>query len=356
MTLGTFFDIRSNSLNSLRLILATVVIVSHSWPIGGFDGEPHLGTMNYGEIAVAGFFAVSGYLITGSRMNNNFVQFTRARFLRIFPAYWVCLLLTAFLAAPIAASTRGGWTTQEAIEYIYNNASLVIRQWTIGGTLDGAPRSDSWNGPVWTLMYEFACYIFIGILLSIPMLRNKWAILAVFALSTATCTGIRVFGLHDSGISAKIQNASQFLTYFLAGAVIYAFRHSLSSSKTTILTALAVAIGGIASNLGDIVAPIGIAYCCIWISARFPRMIVERIGNGSIDVSYGMYIYGWVVGQLAILVGVERYGITVLIIATVLATVPFAIASWFAIEKPALRLKRTHRPVAAKAHRNTEIQ
>lgn len=355
MTLGSFFDIRSNSLNTLRLLLATTVIVSHSWPMGGYDGEPHLGTMNYGEIAVAGFFAVSGYLITGSRLNNNFKQYSRARFLRIFPGFWVCLVVVAFIASPIAAATRGGWTLQDATGYIYNNASLVIRQWTIGGTLEGAPRADSWNGPIWTLMYEFGCYIFVGILLGIPKLQNKWIIVAAFVASTASCIGIRIVDLPDSGILAKAQNATQFLTYFLAGSVVYIYRHSISSSRLTMLAALTASVAGIAWDLGDIVAPLGIAYLCIWVSARFPRIIVERIGDGTIDISYGMYIYGWVVAQLAILAGVERYGIAILALATVLATVPVATASWFAVEKQALRFKRKPQAMTVSDSRTTEI-
>src|SRR3712207_9395911 len=61
------FPSRRNSLNFLRLVLATLVIVSHAWPLGGLGEDPHVGAVTLGYFAVAGFFAISGWLITESR-------------------------------------------------------------------------------------------------------------------------------------------------------------------------------------------------------------------------------------------------------------------------------------------------
>ncbi|WP_161634018.1 acyltransferase [Williamsia sp. D3] len=194
MTLGDFFNSRANSLNSLRLLFAALVIVSHSWPVGGFGSDPKLGDLKLGEFAVAAFFAISGFLITASKqrfnekpggtIRNDLVPYFRARVLRIFPGFWVCLVLTAFVAAPIAGAVRGGWSIDSAISYVVKNVTLLIRQWTVGDTLDGAPYPGAWNGPLWTLVYEFACYIMIAALFTIPPFRNRWVVLGVFAAFT----------------------------------------------------------------------------------------------------------------------------------------------------------------------------
>ncbi|MBJ7291656.1 acyltransferase [Williamsia sp.] len=356
MNLGQFFDIRANSLNSLRLLFATVVIVSHSWPVAGVSGEPYLGDMNYGEIAVAGFFAISGFLITGSRLNNDLVSYSRARLLRIFPGFWVCLAVSAFVAAPIAATVRGGWTVADALGYVYSNVTLVIRQWTIGGTLDGAPRTDSWNGPVWTLMYEFSCYILIGALFTIPRLRSRWVVLTAFAFFTLGCVAVKLGVLPDTGLGAKMENATQFGALFFAGAVTFMFRDRIPASTFVFVGALFISVASIAANWGDVIAPLGVAYLCIWISARFPRLLVERIGDGSIDISYGMYVYGWAVQQLVVLATLDQYGIGVMIAASVIGTVPIATLSWFAIEKPALRFKNTRQPVEVRETMGSETR
>jgi hypothetical protein len=55
------------------------------------------------------FFAISGFLITSSwlgnpRLGNYFV----ARGLRILPGLWVCLVITAFVIAPVGVAIQGG--------------------------------------------------------------------------------------------------------------------------------------------------------------------------------------------------------------------------------------------------------
>nr|WP_245858235.1 acyltransferase family protein [Sphingomonas guangdongensis] len=55
----------ANSLDLLRLIAASAVIVGHSWPILGQPDPPLLGT-SVNALGVFAFFAISGYLITKS--------------------------------------------------------------------------------------------------------------------------------------------------------------------------------------------------------------------------------------------------------------------------------------------------
>ena len=96
-SLGAAFDPRNNSLNALRLVFASMVIVSHAWPLGGFGRDPQIGGIAVGRWAVAGFFVISGYLIASSRGRTPFLTFLWRRFLRIFPGLWVCLLVTVLV-------------------------------------------------------------------------------------------------------------------------------------------------------------------------------------------------------------------------------------------------------------------
>ena len=100
-----------NSLGFLRLVLACLVIFDHAFPLGGFGPDilysVTRGQASLGSIAVAGFFAISGYLIAKSGMSADVIQFMWRRFLRIFPAYWVVLLLTALIVAPLLWLAQG---------------------------------------------------------------------------------------------------------------------------------------------------------------------------------------------------------------------------------------------------------
>src|SRR5580658_74946 len=94
-------DLRNNSIGFLRFLFATMVIWSHAYGNGGFGYDP-LARLNpngatAGFLGVGGFFVLSGFLITRSYETVNSVgRFIWHRFLRIFPGFWVCLVVTAF--------------------------------------------------------------------------------------------------------------------------------------------------------------------------------------------------------------------------------------------------------------------
>ena len=81
-------------MGSLRLLLAISVLIAHSGPISGFS-------LIGGIEAVEIFFIISGFymaLILNTKYVgvNSYYLFITNRFLRIFPTYWLVLLLTTF--------------------------------------------------------------------------------------------------------------------------------------------------------------------------------------------------------------------------------------------------------------------
>ncbi len=94
-TIDSSFDSQRNSLNFLRIVLAIAVVFSHAISIGSFGTENMLGKTTLGTMAVYGFFGLSGYLITASASRNHVGRFLWKRFLRIYPAFWVCLTVRA---------------------------------------------------------------------------------------------------------------------------------------------------------------------------------------------------------------------------------------------------------------------
>ena len=98
--LGARLDGRDNALNFLRLVLASAVIVGHAYPLGGHGASRIEGLSG---LAVDGFFALSGFLIAGSRMRLPMHDFLLRRCLRILPGFWACLVVTAFVFAPLSS-------------------------------------------------------------------------------------------------------------------------------------------------------------------------------------------------------------------------------------------------------------
>ena len=69
MKLAHVFDPRNNALNLFRLGLAAEVMLFHSWPVTGRT-PPHLLLQLLFAVDGHGFFAISGFLITASWVND----------------------------------------------------------------------------------------------------------------------------------------------------------------------------------------------------------------------------------------------------------------------------------------------
>ena len=347
-SIGQTFDSRSNALNLIRLILALLVIVSHSIVLGGYPRSEVLwGRATLGEIAVNGFFAISGFLIAASAQRNSVPRYLWQRVLRIFPAFWVCLLLTAAVAGPIgwAAHSKGSLAdyftaSSGPVRYVIVNSLLLVRQTQISGTPDHIPYPLIWNGSIWTLWPEFLCYLMLAALAFTKVLGRRRVVLVLWLLSWVVAAGIDLTGgvdvPTDSGfVHFILKVLIRFTPIFFAGAVIWLYRDKVPDNRYLFTAALLIFVGGTFLPHPDLVGP-ALGYVCLWASIHMPG---KSIGS-KYDISYGVYIYAFVVAQLFTLWHVNKWGYLPYTALTTLVTLALAGLSCVFVEQPALRLKR----------------
>ena len=149
-----------NNFGVLRLVFAALVIISHSPELVDGNRSRELltrlfGTLSFGEVAVDGFFLVSGYLITKSFAERpDWYSYVTKRVLRIFPGYtiafWVCIIIIAPLAGHSGSSFRN---------FSHNLLrNITLSQPDIPDVFNGMPFP-ALNGAMWTIPYEFRCYL-----------------------------------------------------------------------------------------------------------------------------------------------------------------------------------------------------
>ncbi|MBY6437554.1 acyltransferase [Rhodococcus kroppenstedtii] len=333
-TAGTVFDPRNNSLNALRLALAVTVVVSHTWPLGGYGPDPRLGDRTLGSIAVAGFFAISGYLITMSRMSGrSTASFYRARVLRIYPGFLAAMVMVAAFFGPLYSTTTdsGPYDLSSAVAYVVRNSLLYIRQWGIDGTLETAPYPVTWNGSAWTLFFEFVCYVAIGVAVSMVPERALPAAVGVGGLVACVISGLAV----HTGMS--IQPDLVFLcsvsSFFAAGSLLFLYRDRCRLHPVGAFISALVCVASAAVGLFGVLAPVPLAYLVMYLGAALP---LRRLGRTH-DLSYGIYIYAFPVQQMVTTLGRGMPLLAHFAISLAVTTV-FAVGSWFLVERPSLRL------------------
>jgi peptidoglycan/LPS O-acetylase OafA/YrhL len=336
-TIAERFDPRANSLNAVRLALALLVIAWHAFPLSGHEIAWEPLRQFLGETAVDGFFAISGFLIVGSWTRNpQWGRFLLARALRIFPAFWICLIVTAFAIAPLATmavtgATYAGALSPDNVGYVIKNAALRIFQPRIDGTPVGVPFTESWNGSLWTLWWEFLCYLGVLVLGVLGLLRRRWLIPALFAAATLSLIPT-AYGPIDNFLAVS---AARFGVMFLAGAILQVYAHRVPLTWPIVAVAGAIAAGTMLLPDYRLLGALPLGYAVFGLGAllKSPRLRFEQ------DLSYGTYIYGFPVQQLLASLRVYEWGVIAYILLSMIITLVLAAASWFFIERNALKLK-----------------
>ncbi|MCA2255029.1 acyltransferase [Mycobacterium intracellulare] len=339
MTLGQVFNGGNNALNAWRLVLAAEVMLWHCWPVTG--RMPPAATLQLlFSIGVDGFFAISGFLITRSWLDDPHVRdYLTARALRILPGYYACLIVTAFAFAPLSVALQGGSVGELVcsggpLEYVLKNSAVAYVHLDVGGTPSGIPHSGLWNGSLWSLVWEVICYLAVAGVGLAGLAHHRWVSPAILVVATGLATAMPPMTF--PGVWTIPQIAVRSAIMFAAGAVLYQWREVIPARWP--LVGVSVVIVLASSMLPDYrtVAALPLAYAII-VSGALLKSSRLRLRT---DLSYGVYIYAFPTQQLLAVCGLARLQPVAFFLVAAAATLPVAAASWFLIEKPSMALKR----------------
>lgn len=338
-----------NRFGLARLALATTVIVSHAPYL--LDGSQHreplfalTGQITFGELAVLGFFFVSGVLVTANYATTpNLAQFCRKRAARILPGFAAAYLMTLFVAGPLTGGTLATLLGQPGLEAA---ARLVLLQPpTLQGAFHGAP-DPRMNNAMWTIPYEVACYLVTAILGAAALLHAPRVQLWLLCLVTllVLTEPWQALPPETQAMLGNPRQAVRLLQTFLIGAGFFHHRarivlHGPAAALAAIAYAGMVFVPGLLFS----VAPICGGYALLWLVFAGRPGLIGSIGLQT-DISYGLYLYGWPVQNalVCLMPGLQPWTLA-------FATLPIAAAaaylSWIAVERPAMRHSRQAAPI-----------
>lgn len=332
---------RHNNLNLIRFVLASGVIFSHSYPIlHSFASEPWAqfsrSTGSIGDLAVLGFFFLSGYLISKSAVRNpDPVIFLRSRMLRIGPALGAAVCLLVFVLGPAL-------TSKTLTEYFHSPATYHylltgILNHNAGLTLPGVFERNAIsevNLPLWTLSSEWTMY-FLALLVMLALrgqsfIRNlhasAWVMLGIALLVTSQMFPLPWMYSLRWGLA------------FLAGGLVYAFRQRilLSIPVAAIILSVDLTLVRLAPHIGKPLLPFALFYFLLVVGFH-PKLHVAGFHKFG-DMSYGLYIYAWPIQQL---LAPKFNWPPALFFASYILVIPIAATSWHLLEKRCLSLKHS---------------
>ncbi len=336
---------RANNYDFIRLVAATLVLVSHAFPLtmGDNSSEPlwrltH-GQAPFGFLAVGVFFFVSGLLVTQSyERSTGVLNFAWKRALRLFPGLVVAVLLTVFILGPAMTrlspgeylSSLGTW------DYLQNGA-LRTRD-VLPGVFETVPFARAVNGSLWTLPYEVRCYVLVAGLGMLGLL--SWRVTALLLLASLTISIAFIAypeALRGVRGAPVLRHSADLFSFFGVGMLCWLRRDLAPTGWLAFTAGLLLLLVATQTPIFFPLAAVGIGLTIpplAYAAADWPRRV-----TATGDYSYGVYLYAFPLQQamVALWPTPPAWWLNILIAAPV--TLLLAVLSWHFVERPLLALK-----------------
>jgi peptidoglycan/LPS O-acetylase OafA/YrhL len=349
-----------NNFDLIRIVTAVLVLVNHSL------GHLKLGVPGWYAVIqqfqrVPMFFVMSGFLLSASfERNSGLRQYFTNRLTRIYPALWVCLLLTVILFAVIGGvsflnAEAAPWLAAQGLGFIYTPGFL--NNFGYG----------SYNGSLWTIVIELQFYLCLPLIYWLFRKFNTNTFFYVlFGLSCLISVLMQHYTSHLNGSHAWIAKTARYsfmqhAYIFLAGIILQrwkVYEWKWVRGKALLWMVIFLGLGYLlpATIITKTIAMVVLAFCTISLAYSAPGIATKMLKNR--DLSYGVYLYHGML--LTILVEFELIQSVWYMVGVAAVTFILAWLSYRYIEQPAMnwakrrneeakRIKTTPTPTLAAA-------
>jgi len=333
---------RTNNLDFLRLLFSSLVILHHSFPL---TYHPEILSsitnhqVDFGDLSVNIFFIISGYLIINSLLYSKTpTSYLWKRGLRLFPGLFFMLLFSLIIIA-ILYEGENILNEKSFFTYLPYNMSLYKVQYFVDGVFENNIYPKAINGSLWTLSYEFTMYIFI--LSLYPFRKDRLLLTLILAYSFIIAFFAANFKpeLLNSKISSILLSSNHLYSlaaFFISGSLLAMFNLNKFNKPIINVALFVLLLTSLFLNTYELLSYLLLPPLVLFIGLSYSKVLAyipSKIG----DISYGVYIYGFLVQQT--LMHFYNFNPYILAILSLGITYIISYASWHLIEKRFLEYK-----------------
>jgi peptidoglycan/LPS O-acetylase OafA/YrhL len=276
---------RPSGFDYLRLFLAISIIGYHTLiTCYGLEIQNHYTEglwLSLTRFMVPAFFSLSGFLIAGSYQRlQHLPSFLTLRALRILPALFFEVMLSAFLIGPLLTELPLSRYFINPVFFSYLlNVTGDIHYYLPG--LFTHSHTNVVNMQLWTIPFELACYLIVIAIVLTGLIARP----ALFSLF------VTLYALFATLAKLPVILGHTAICTFLCGMLFYRYRDKIPHNALLFLGAFVMEVFLMPSFPAFAALPV--TYIIVYLGLTNPRKTLLVTG----DYSYGLYLYGFVIQQ-----------------------------------------------------------
>jgi peptidoglycan/LPS O-acetylase OafA/YrhL len=315
-----------NNFDVIRLALAFIVFLAHSYDLSQSSDLKPLVSLLSSRVAVEAFFVISGFLIIMSyERSRSLPNYAQKRVRRIYPGYIVSVCFFAILLPLIEDVPAKIYTSFDYFKYLTVNALFLnFISPSIPGVFENNPIY-AINGALWTIKIEVMFYVCIPFIAWICRKIHPLAILVLLYLTGFLYSNI----IESLGWPVLAKQFPGQLQFFAAGIGLHYFYKKITQFPWHCFIIAIVGFLLHYMGLSNLLYPISLALTIYFLAFCVPTINLSRIG----DLSYGVYILHFPILQTLISFGMfEKSGWGGLLLASFFV-LSGAFLMWHLVEK-----------------------
>lgn len=293
---------KSDNIYFVKYVAAVMVIIGHSFVIA--SKNPHViasflnSLIAFGAIGVAIFFFLSGFLVTRSMIHKKTArEYFGIRVRKIIPPLLVIIPITAFVLGPCVTTlpVKEYFSTSGTYKYLLN--IVLIRQHYLPGVFEDNPYPRAVNGSLWTLLFEFLCYIATYVAYKLKLLRKGYILIPIPLVIIGV---VLLFGIASKfGISYKYLGniVRPCICYYVGMILFFYYEYWLNYKMLAVSVVLTVI--GLLLHSKYIVFIFVIPILLLNIGWGIPVSVNPKVANLG-KYSYGIYLVAFPIQQLLV--------------------------------------------------------